>query len=134
MSFIVRRGRTRIEWLPVTTSTALTQDTLVSFTSGLLVAATSSTAASAIIGAIVKTIASTDTDYATARLVPVRVPVEKNVVWEATTASAVATDIGTIADLTDAATVNRGASSINIFRILEVPSATKVRGVITIVG
>jgi hypothetical protein len=134
MSFIVRKGKTRIEWLPVTTSTALSANSIVSFTSGLLVAATSSTAASAVIGVLVKAIVSGDSDYATARLVPVRVPVEKNVVWEATTASAVATDIGTIADLTDAVTVNRGASSVNVFRILEVPSGTLVRGVLTIVG
>lgn len=134
MSFKLRKGRTRIEWLPVTTSTALSADSLVIFTSGLLVAATSSSAASAIVGVLIKAIASTDSDYATARVVPVRIPVEKNVIWEATSASAVATDIGLIADLTDASTVNRGASSNNIIRITEVPSATLVRGVLIIAG
>lgn len=134
MSFIVKKGKTRIVWYPVTTSTALSADSLVTFTSGLLVAATSGTATNIIVGTLVKAIVSTDSDYATSRLVAVRIPVEKGVVYEATTASAVSTDIGTLADLTDAVTVNRGATSVKVFRILEVPSATVVRGNILFVN
>lgn len=124
MSFILKRGKVKTVYLPVTTSTALTKDTLVTFTSGLLVAATSSTAAADIVGVVRKTIASTDSDYATARTIPVDVPVDRFTEWEATTASLVATDIGIEVDLTDAATVNRGATSIKAVRIKGVISAT----------
>lgn len=125
MAFIRKQGKTKVIWLPVTTSTALTKGNLVTFTSGLLVAATSSTGAADVAGVGVKTIASTDTDYATARLIPVEVPVERHVVWEGATASLVATDIGVEVDLTDAGTVNRGATSIKVARAVKLISATK---------
>lgn len=125
MSFILRQGKTKTMLLPVTTSTALTKDTLVTFSSGLLIAATSSTAAADIVGVVRKTIASTDSDYATARLIPVDVPVERYTVWEGTTASAVSTDIGIETDLTDAGTVNRGATSVKAVRMNKLLSATR---------
>lgn len=134
MSFKVYRGKTRIVWLPVTTSTALSADSLVKFTSGLLVASTSGDATNLAVGVLVKAIVSTDSDYATARFVPVRVPVEKFCEWEFTTASLVSTDVGLLADLTDASTVNRGASSVNVVRITEYVSATKGRGIILFVS
>lgn len=126
MSFILKKGKVKTMYLPVTTSTVLTVNTLVTFSSGLLVAATSSTAAADIIGVVRKTIASTDSDYATARSIPVDVPVERYTVWEADfTASFVAGDIGAECDLTDAGTVNRGASSIKAVRPVTVISTTK---------
>lgn len=125
MAFIKKQGKTKQMFLPVTTSTALTAGYLVTFSSGLLVAATSSTAAADIIGVGVKTIASTDTDYATARLIPVEVPVDRYTVWEGTTASMVSTDIGVETDLTDGGTVNRGASSIKAVRAVKLITATK---------
>lgn len=124
MSFILKRGLVKTMFLPVTTSTALTKDQLLTYTSGLLVAATSGTAAADLIGVGVKTIASTDSDYATARLIPVRVPRERYAEWEGTTASMVATDIGVETDLTDAGTVNRGASSVKAVRATKMISAT----------
>lgn len=111
-------------FLPVTTSTVLTINTLVTFSSGLLVAVTSGTAAADIIGVVRKTILAADSDYATARLIPVEVPVERYTVWEGTTASMVATDIGVETDLTDAGTVNRGATSIKAVRAVKLVSAT----------
>lgn len=125
MTFILRQGKTKTMLLPVTTSTVLTKDTLVTFSSGLLIAATSSTAAADIVGVVRKTIVSTDSDYATARLIPVDVPVERYTVWEGTTASAVATDIGIETDLTDAGTVNRGATSVKAVRMNKLLSATR---------
>ena len=125
MSFILRQGKTKTMLLPVTTSTALTKDTLVTFSSGLLIAATSSTASADIVGVVRKTIASTDSDYATARLIPVDVPVERFTVWEGDTASAVSTDIGIETDLTNAGTVNRGATSVKAVRMNKLLSATK---------
>ena len=83
MAIKVYRGKTKILQLPVTTSTVLAADSLVMFTSGLLVAYTAAVAANLMVGTTVKAIAATDTDYATARLIAVRVPVEKCVEWEA---------------------------------------------------
>ena len=131
MAFIKYKGKTVTRWLPVTTSTAITKGSIVSWSSGLLIAATSSTTALSHAGVIKKTIASTDSDYATARLVPVEVPVEKNVIWLADfTTTLVTTDIGAEVDLTDALTVNRGASSVDACIIAGYISATK--GYVTI--
>lgn len=131
MAFIRYKGKTKTMWLPVTTSTAITKGSIVSWSLGLLIAATSSTTALSHAGVIKKTIASTDSDYATARLVPVEVPVEKNVVWLADfTTTLLTTDIGAEVDLTDALTVNRGASSIDACIITGYISATK--GYVTI--
>ena len=126
MSFILRKGKVKTVYLPVTTSTAFTKDTLVTFSSGLLTVAASGTANSDIIGVIRKTIASTDSDYATARNVPVDVPVERFTEWEGdVTSGLVAADILKEVDLTDAATVNRGASSVKVVRATKVLSTTK---------
>lgn len=134
MAFRHYKGRTKNVWVPVTTSTAIGAGAATSFTSGLLVAATSSTGAADIAGVLVRAIASTDSDYATARLVEVQVPLDRHTIWEALTASAVATDIGAEVDLTDSVTVNRGASSIKVFRAIAVPSATKMLGYLKING
>ena len=113
-------------YLPITTSTAITKDTLVTFSSGLLIAATSATASADLAGVIVKTIAATDSDYATARTVPVQVPVERYTEWEGdVTSGLVATDMGAEVDLTDGATVNRAASAIKAVRMTKFISATK---------
>lgn len=126
MAFILKSGRTKNIWLPVTTSTALPADSMVTFTSGLLVAATSATTAANIAGVLVRPIAATDLDYATARLVAVQVPLEKSTVWEAdVTSGLVATDIGAYADLTDNLNVNRAASAIKAVRVVGVTSTIK---------
>lgn len=125
MSFTLYKGKTKTAWLPVTVSTAFTKGDIVSFSSGELIPATSSTTALSHIGVIKKTIAATDDDYAVARLVPVEVPVEKNVEWLAPTSSLVAADIGLLVDLTDAGTVNRGASSVDAAQVKSVISSTQ---------
>lgn len=127
MAFKYKAGKVKTVWLPVTASTAITRGTLVTFASGLLVAATSSTTPVLTEGVLDKTIATTDADYATsARLVPVMVPLEKEVVWEAdVTSGLVSTDIGAEWDLTDGANVNRTASLVKIVKPVQVLSTTK---------
>lgn len=133
MSFKWKTGNTKVLWLPVTASTVLAKDSLVTFSSGLLVAATSATAAVDIIGSIVKAITAADTDYATSgRLVPVRVPIEKFTEWEFDTASLVSTDVGAYIDLTDASNANRAASSTDVVLVTKYMSATKGLGVLNI--
>jgi hypothetical protein len=126
------QGKTKFMFLPVTVSTAFSANALVTFTSGELVPAGAATAADNIIGVIRHAIASTDDDYATARLVEVEVPVEKNVVWEFDTASLVAGDIGADVDLTDSVTVNRAATAVGVVRVLKVISSAKGQGLIRI--
>lgn len=126
MAFQAVRGKTKEVLLPVTPSTAIAGGTLVTFTTGKLTAADNSTTATAIVGILKNTIAATDDDYADDRLVPVLVPVEKHVVYEAdVTSGLVAGDVGLEQDLTDGATVNRGASSVDVVKCVGVISATK---------
>lgn len=127
-------GRTKLINVPVTTSTVMTTQGLVAYSAGLLVVATSGTLVAQLAGILRKPIASTDSDYATARSVLVEVPLDKNVEWQADTASAVATDVGQEVDLTDAYTINRGASSIKVAQIRAVLSATQVTVVLKLGG
>ena len=131
--FTRRQGKTKTMYLSVTPSTALSKGALVAWSSGKLIAATSTTAPSAIQGVLKAAIAATDSDYASDRLVGVEVPVEKNVVWEAdVTATAVATDQGGFFDLTDSLTVNRAASTYDVVQMTKYLSATKAEGVLNI--
>lgn len=126
MSFIPKAGRLKYSYFPVTPSTALPADSLVTFTSGKLVAATAGTTAANLAGVLVDAIVATDSDYASDRLVAVRVPLEKHTVWECdVTSGLVVTDIGTYVDLTDNITINRGASTIDAAYCVGVISAVK---------
>lgn len=120
------QGKTKVMFLPVTTSTVLAINTLVAWASGLIAAATSITVPGVTPGVLRKAIAAADADYATARLVPVEVPVEKFVVWKQDfTASLVAADLGAECDLTDSGNANRGAASIKIVQPVAVISTTQ---------
>lgn len=124
--FVRHKGKTKVVWLPVTASTAIAQGAIVSWSSGKLIAATSSTTALSHVGVLKKTIATTDADYADERLVPVEVPVEKNVEWIGdVTSGLVAADRGLEVDLTDASTINRAASTVDAALVREVLSTTK---------
>lgn len=133
MSFKLYKGKCKIEWLPVTTSTAFTKDTAVEMTSGLVGVADDND--TAIAGVITKTIASTDADYASSRLVPIKVPVERHVVWEADgTGTFVATDVGGEFGISDAGTVDKGDTTNKVFLVTQFLSASKVRGYFKING
>jgi len=124
--FILHAGRTKNISYPVTPSTEIAAGSLVVFSSGYLVAATSSTHAYETAGVLVKAIASTDDDYADARTVEVQVPIENYTEWEApVTSGLVAADVGLFQDLTDAVTVNRGSSTYDIAQCIKVLSTTK---------
>jgi len=130
MAFIKKQGKTKLMSLPVTTSTAITEGALVAFVSGLLVAATNTTAPSAIAGVLVKGIAATDADFATARSVAVEVPVEKNVVWEApvSVGTLATTSVGAFFDLgtDDAGTsVDQSATTYDVVQCVKFLSTTK---------
>lgn len=135
MAFRKVSGKTKIVYIPVTPSTAFAVDTLVAYSSGYLIPATSSTAALAHVGIIKKAIAATDSDYAVARTVPVEVPVERNVVYEApVTSGLVAADVGLLVDLTDAGTINRAASTYDAAQVVKVISSTKGHFILNLGG
>ncbi len=136
MSFRVYRGKTKVVPMPVTTSTALVRDTLVEGTSGRIAGADADEVAADIRGVLVRTIASTDSDYASARLVGVRVPVERHVVWEAdaTGFTAGGTDELVEYGISDSGTVDFAETTADAFLVTEVLSATKVRGFLKING
>lgn len=126
MAFILNSGRVKRVFMPVTASTVLAANSLVTMTSGKLVAVTASTAALLIEGVLEGAIAAADADYASERTVSVLVPTEKNTIWEGdVTSGLVATDTGTEVDLTDASTVNRAAGSVDIVKVRGVISTTK---------
>ena len=133
MGFKLYKGLTKTEQFPVTTSTAMSQDTIVEFTSGLINPADDNDTVLA--GVLVKTIASTDSDYATARKVGVQVPVERHVVWEADgTGTFAATDIGGEFGISDSGTVDKSDTTNKVFLVTEFVSASKVRGYLKING
>jgi hypothetical protein len=131
MAFIRREGKTKIMYLPVAASTcASAEGALVSFSSGVLIPATNTVAGNTIAGVLRKTIATTDADYAVARLVPVEVPVEMNVVWEApvNVGTLATTSVGLYFDLsTDdlGLAVDQSASTYDIVQCVQFISATK---------
>lgn len=130
--FIRYKGKTKLMSLPVTASTEIGVGALVAWSSGKLIAATSTTASSDIVGVLRKAITSSDSDYASERLVLVEVPVEKNVEWLFDGTSLSTSTRGTYLDLTDSVTVNGGASTYDIVWHTGYVSATKGIGVLNI--
>jgi hypothetical protein len=136
MAFKKYKGKVKTEWFPVTTSTALAKDTLVEFTSGKIAAADADETAGGVRGVLGKTIAATDTDYASARLVPIIVPVERHVVWEADASGFTAdgSQEGVEYGISGSGTVDYTETSTVHFLVTQVLSATKVRGYLKING
>lgn len=126
MAFRPKSGKFKTVWLPVTPSTVLTRGAIVSWASGKLIAATAATTSLSHAGVIDKTITAADPDYAQDRLVPVLVPVEKNVVWEGdVTSGLVIADRGLEVDLTNSLFINRAASAVDVAMCVGVLSTTK---------
>jgi len=92
-------------------------------------------AAEAIVGVLAKTIATTDTDYASDRLVPVEVPVEKHVEWLADgTGTFAATDIGTEFGISDSGTVDKSETTADAFKMTGFVNTAKIIGYLKING
>lgn len=121
------KGKTAIKWFPRTASVTFTAGDLVMFTSGLV--ATATTQSTKHLGIILKDVASTDSDFATAAVkVPVEVPLEPNCEFEATvTGTLVTTSLGVQYDLSDASTVNQGGTTYKVVTCKGFISSTKGR-------
>ena len=118
------RGTVDTSPFPKTASTALTANTLVTFTSGQLVAATSSTLTFA--GIIPRAVATTDDDYASATVVPVISLRPRDASFLIATTGAAATNVGGSYDLSDAGTLNLSGTSYKQFTVRNVISSTLV--------
>lgn len=81
MAFLKISGKPKLEWAPITPSTVTSNGQPANFSSGALLPTTAATAVD-IYGILAKNIAATDSDYATARKVPVT-PVGEDDIFEA---------------------------------------------------
>ena len=124
--FLRYKGKTILRWFPKKASTAFTAGELVTADGSGNVKPATSTSTS-IVGVCRSTVASTDT---TNDLIAIEVPVEPTVEWNALTSGATASNVGLAYDLTDANTVNLGATAVKIVTVVGVISATQVRVVI----
>lgn len=136
MSFVPKETpgdapRWGMRWHARKASTAITAGAALTYdlnTSNTVLPATSTSVS--IAGISMVSVASTDSDYATAGvLIPMLVPLGNDSVVIATTAGTATGLEGKTCDLTDSLTVNEAATSVNIFLIKKFLTATSVEGV-----
>lgn len=126
MAFTLVKGPVHVEWYPAATSQLFSYGDLVYANgSGKLIPADSTSGDH--LGVIMRGIAATDDAYATEETVPVLVPGD-NTEWEVDvdTGTALTTAmVGNRYDLTDANSLNVGATSKKVVTITKFVSATK---------
>ena len=126
------RGPAHIEWFPKTASTAYALNDMVTILStaagaGTLAKVTSSS--TEIYGLIQRDVVSTDTDYASASLVPVLVPDTDSIFYfDVTTGTAATTDIGEYIDADDEKNVDVNAYTVGVVKVTEILSTSKILG------
>jgi len=118
------KGKTATKWYPKKASTAFSVGDMVYFDGSGNIQPADSTSGDHV-GIIKKAIASTDSDYAANTKVPVEIPLESNCEFESEASGLTAAKVGTTMDLTDANTVNGGATSKNVVTLVGYISATK---------
>lgn len=120
------KGKTIIKHLPKTASVTFTAGNLVQMTSGYVATATNQSVEH--VGIILESVASTDSDFASATKVAVEVPVEPSAELEAdVTGTLVTTSVGVAYDLSDASTVNKAGTTYKVLTCKQFISATKGR-------
>ena len=124
MAFFLISGSAKVEPMTKTASTTLLANSLVSTTSGQLIAGTSTTASH--VGVLLRGSATGDGygDFASATKVPVLIP-SQDAIFEADATSLTASLVDTVMDLTDSVTVNGGANSHHAVQLVKYISATK---------
>lgn len=127
MAIKLYRGKAHIEWYKKVASTALAMNDLVYIdANGYLTPAVDGVALTPV-GLIQKTIAATDSDYASTTEVPVLVgDADTEFLCDVSTGSAATTDIGEWIDIDDANSVDVSATTYDIFFVTGVVSATQV--------
>lgn len=133
MSFIPSKGKWHLEFWPKKASTAYTKDCLVIKTAGAGTVEAAVAGSGDILGINIKTIASTDLDYAANTLIPILVPNSITCeMYGTVTGTLATTDPGTKFDLSDSVTVDKAATTTKILLCKKFISATL--GVFTLSG
>lgn len=121
---IQKRGLAKIKWFPKVASTVFENGDAVSFNVLGTIARSTSTSTT-IAGYIKRNVTSTDTDYASASLVPVQFIGEGDEIEIDVSSTVTTAMIGTLRDLSNSSTLNVGALfSIGHFRVLGIGSST----------
>ena len=132
MAVKLYRGGYHIEWYPVTVSTEFAENdmvTILSTAAGVGTLAKVTNASTQIYGLIQQKISSTDSDYATAREVPVLVPEDDTeFTFDVTTGTAAATDVGEYIDADDENSVDVDAYTVGVIQVTGIISTTKIIG------
>lgn len=117
---------TRIEWYKKAASETFSFNDLVTIdSSGFITKATD--AAIVPLGLIQRTVAATDSDYASATKVPVLVPgPDAEFLCDVSTGTAAQTDVGEFIDIDDHNSVDVAASTNDIFFVTRFVSTTQV--------
>ena len=141
MALVKKRGKTKFMYWPLQASSGVyaLAGTLMAMSSGYLIIATSTSNGYDMVGVLRHTIATTDDDYAKARMIEIETPVELAVEWEADiSGTLVLADVGLYCDITTAngttttTAVNRDASTYDIAQISGFISASKARVILNI--
>jgi len=110
-------GKPKIEYYPVTPSTAYTNGQVMELISGLMVDA--DTTSGDLTGILMKDIAATDGDYADSRKVPVDVPGQDDIFQaDVGTGTLLTTMIGLSCDLADTENIDVDATSKEVVLIV----------------
>lgn len=124
MTFRRISGKHRVEWWPKKASTAFTYGSLV-YPDGSGAIQPADSTSGEHIGVILKTVASTDSDYASTTKVPVDVCGEDDVFEADVTGTLTSAMVGTYLDLSTALVVNAAATSKQVVLCVGFISASK---------
>lgn len=118
---------THLEWMQKKASAAMTFNDLVQIdANGFILRAVDGSTLTCM-GLVQKTVASTDSDYASATKVPVLVPGPDAVfLCDVSTGTAAQEDVGQFIDVDDHNSVDVDASTYGIFYVVGIVSATQV--------
>ena len=119
-----KRGKFTVEWFAKPASIAMSANTFAAYNAaGAMTFATATS--TEIKGLIMRTITSADDDYASTTDIPVLVPDEDTVFeFSGEAHSVTAAMNGEFVDITDADTINGGANSLEVIKVLKYIDAT----------
>lgn len=121
------KGKFHVEWYPKVASTAFAMNDMVYLDANGYLTPAVDGANIVVVGLIQKTIAATDTDYASTTKVPVLVgDKDAEFLCDVSTGTAAQTDVGEWIDIDDEDSVDVSASTYDIFFVTKFVSATQV--------
>lgn len=121
------RGPVTVVWRKKKASTAMTANTfLARSAAGLMTPATATS--TEILGLAMRTITSSDSDYASNTLIPVLVPLNDTAIFLSSGEAHNCTEAmnGEFVDITDADTINGGANSLEVIKVEQYIDANTV--------